>query len=135
MPRSDARVRGFMLVGEACLLMPLFAVALRLAPGTVLRRARHRSTPESGDRRELAADVAVAVQRAGTYLPARVTTCLPRACAAHVMLTRRGAASHLQIGVLKTPTGAVTAHAWVDAAGVEIGLDSASPPFVRLPVS
>jgi hypothetical protein len=126
MPRSDARVRGFMLVGEACLLMPLFAVALRLAPGTVLRRARHRSTPESGDRRELAADVAVAVQRAGTYLPARVTTCLPRAC---------GAASHLQIGVLKTPTGAVTAHAWVDAAGVEIGLDSASPPFVRLPVS
>jgi Transglutaminase-like superfamily len=135
MPPSDARVRRFMLASEAWLLMPLFAVALRLASGTVLRRVRHRSTPSIEDRCELAGDVALAVQRAGTCLPARLTTCLPRACAAHVMLTRRGAASHLQIGVLKTPSGAVTAHAWVDAAGVEIGLDSTTPPFARLPLS
>jgi Transglutaminase-like superfamily len=134
MPRSDTQMRFAILCVEAWLLMPLFAVTLRLAPGLVMRRMRERSVRRSAPANP-AAECAAAINRAASALPRRLTTCLPRACAAQLMLARRSANSRLRIGVVKTPTGAVHAHAWVEAEGIDIGLDASSPSFVTLPVS
>jgi hypothetical protein len=134
MRRSDGRTQFAMLCAEAWLLVPLFAMALRLAPGRVMRRMRHTTAanlrPSCGP-----TAVAMAINEAATLLPGRLTTCLPRSCAAHVMLARRGVTSHLRIGVVRTPDGGVHAHAWLEAEGVDIGLDPSSPSFVMLPVS
>ena len=132
MPWSDRIQRGAFCV-EAWLAMPLLAIALRLAPGFVLRRMRQiAARPHPAEHSATA--VAAAVLGAAAWLPARVTTCLPRACAARVMLARRGLASDLRIGVVKTPHGSVTAHAWVEAGGIDIGLDATGPSFGMLPV-
>ena len=133
MRRCDVRVRLMFLCIEAWLLVPLFAVSLRLVPGPVLRRLRHMRSG-SADRPELAGQVGAAIQRAAVCLPARAATCLPRACASHVMLARRGAMSRLRIGVMKT-TGGMSAHAWVEAGDVVLGRDAESPQFMTLPVS
>jgi hypothetical protein len=122
--------RPMMLRVEAWTLVPVLAVAVRVAPGWVLRRLRRR-TANGARQPVLAGDVAAAVERAAAWLPSRVSTCLPRACAAHVMLRRRGAASDVRIGILKTTDG-MRAHAWVDAGGVAIGFDDLSPAFTPL---
>jgi hypothetical protein len=44
-------------------------------------------------------------------------TCLPQALAAEALLTRSGLPAQLQIGVKKTPSGKLTAHAWVVSDG------------------
>jgi hypothetical protein len=151
MPRCDVQAPGLLLRAEAWVLVPLFALALRLAPGAVMRLMRGAAaTPstvltrqpkaaescriDDAASRGHATRVAAAVERAAAWLPARAASCLPRACAAHVMLARRGAASRLRIGVLKA-RGGVRAHAWVEAGGIEIGRDAAGPPFVALPAS
>jgi Transglutaminase-like superfamily len=133
MPSSERTLRFFTVCAEACVLVPLFAVALRVAPGLVLRHVRQRTLPHGANRPDLAARVASAVQRATAWLPARAATCLPLACASHVMLARRGAVSHLRIGVAKTARG-MTAHAWVEAGGIVIGGAAPSPSFVALPI-
>jgi hypothetical protein len=133
MPSSERTLRFFIVCGEAWVLVPLFALALRVAPGVVLRHVRQRTLPHGTDRPDLAARVASAVQRTAAWLPARAATCLPRACASHVMLARRGAVSHLRIGVARTPRG-MAAHAWVEAGGIVIGGDAPSPSFVALPI-
>jgi hypothetical protein len=122
-----------MLGLEAWLLVGLFGFALRLAPARVIRRVL-RNRQAGREQGRLAARVDVAVEGAARWLPARAVTCLPRACAAHVMLVRRGARSSLRIGVLKRETGAVAAHAWVEAGGLEIGLDRSCPGFLTLPL-
>jgi hypothetical protein len=137
MPWSDTRVRLAIACAEAWVLLPVFAVALRLAPGPVLRGVRRAApTVRVRDIREQVAcvsRVAAAVDRAAAWLPTRVTTCLPRACAAHVMLARHGVESRLRIGVVKTTGGGVNAHAWIEAEGTAIGLDRTGRSFVPLP--
>ena len=136
MPPSDTRDSALRLSLEAWLLVPLFAVALRVWPGMVMRRgARLRRDVNPVRRADLADRVALAVERAAGRLPARVATCLPRAFAVHLMLTRRGAESHLRIGVLKPANGVMRAHAWVDAGSREIGVDGTGPVFTTLPVA
>jgi Transglutaminase-like superfamily len=135
MRRSDRQLRIVTLYVEAWVLMPVFAVAWRLSPGLVMRRMRQADGPaKAGPHILKTADVAVAIDTAAARLPERVTTCLPRACAAHVMLARRGMESRLRIGVARTLQGGVTAHAWIEAGGIQIGLDAASPSFATLPV-
>ena len=136
MRQSDRRDSSFVLALEAWVLVPLLAVAVRLWP-TIVMRLRNPVLPgvASAPRAALADDVALAVERACRRLPARATTCLPRALAVHVMLRRRGAESHLRIGVSKASRGGMRAHAWVDAGSRVIGVDAAGPEFVTLPVS
>lgn len=134
MRRCDVGIRFAILCAEAWVLIPAFAVLLRLVPGGVMSRMRKTASLTSETANEAKA-VAAAVNGAVRWLPSRVTTCLPRACAAHMMLTRRGMKSQLRIGVVKSPQGRVNAHAWVEAGGIDIGLDPASPSFVTLPVS
>lgn len=67
----------------------------------------------------IAQDVSWAVTRAARYVPFSAV-CLPQAIAAHAMLKRRGVASVMHFGAAKGQTKPLDAHAWLDAAGVEV---------------
>ena len=45
---------------------------------------------------------------------------MPQAMAAHTMLKRRGVASVMHFGAAKSKEKSLEAHAWLDAAGVEV---------------
>jgi hypothetical protein len=65
-----------------------------------------RSSPER---------IAWAIAAASSCVPA--TSCLVRALAAQVLLTRRGYPARLRIGVAKGDGGRLEAHAWVEGPG------------------
>lgn len=62
-------------------------------------------------------------------------TCLPQALAAESLLTRAGLPADLQIGVMKTASGKLTAHAWVESDGrIVVGdLGGELAAYTRLP--
>jgi hypothetical protein len=61
-------------------------------------------------------------------------TCLPQALAAEALLTRGGLPADLQIGVMKTPSGTLTAHAWVESGGrIVVGDLPELAAYTRLP--
>lgn len=62
-------------------------------------------------------------------------TCLPQALAAESLLARGGIDAEMQIGVMKTPNGQLTAHAWVESNGrVVVGdLPGGLAVYTRLP--
>ena len=57
--------------------------------------------------------------RAARYVPFKAV-CLPQAMAARVMLKRRGVKSVMHFGAAKGTDKPLDAHAWLDAAGVEV---------------
>jgi Transglutaminase-like superfamily len=67
----------------------------------------------------LAAEIGWAVTRAARHVPFKAV-CLPQAMAARVMLKRRGVDSVMHFGAAKGGTKPFDAHAWLDAAGVEV---------------
>jgi hypothetical protein len=67
----------------------------------------------------LAHEIGWAVTRSARYVPFKAV-CLPQAMAARVMLKRRGVASVMHFGAAKGETKPLDAHAWLDAAGVEV---------------
>ena len=72
-----------------------------------------------------------AVTVASRYVPA--ATCLTQALAVQVLLARRGHLARLCIGVARTETGRLRAHAWVECAGrVVIGGAEAPVRFTPL---
>lgn len=71
------------------------------------------------DQARLARDIGWAVTRAARYLPFKAV-CLPQAMAAQVMLRRRGVTSVMHFGAAKGTDKPLDAHAWLDAAGVEV---------------
>jgi hypothetical protein len=68
---------------------------------------------------QLAKAVGWAVTRAARYVPFKAV-CLPQAMAARVMLKRRGVQSVMHFGAAKGTDKPLDAHAWLDAAGVEV---------------
>lgn len=61
-------------------------------------------------------------------------TCLPQALAAEALLTRGGLAADLKIGVMKTSSGGLTAHAWVESEGrIVVGDLPDLNSYTRLP--
>jgi hypothetical protein len=56
-----------------------------------------------------------AVETVSRFVPA--ATCLTQALAAQVLLTRRGRAARLHIGVSKAEGRKLEAHAWVESQG------------------
>lgn len=62
-------------------------------------------------------------------------TCLPQALAAEALLTRGGLPAELKIGVMKTTTGTLEAHAWVESDGrIVVGdLPGGLAAYTRLP--
>lgn len=76
--------------------------------------------------------IAWAVTVASHYVPA--ATCLTQALAARVLLAGRGHSARLCIGVARSESGRLQAHAWVECAGrVVIGGAEAPVRFTPLP--
>ena len=131
--RRFAQVDGHRraLVIEAAIWLWLASAALRLVPfprlarwlGTFvtpeMARASVAKSPRSRDDVRIAGDIGWAVTRAARHVPF-AAVCLPQAMAARVMLKRRGVASILHFGAAKTDNQTLDAHAWLDAAGVEV---------------
>jgi hypothetical protein len=82
-------------------------------------RAAQARTEATADQAHLAEDIGWAVTRAARYVPFKAV-CLPQAMAAQVMLKRRGVQSVMHFGAAKGTDKPLDAHAWLDAAGVEV---------------
>jgi hypothetical protein len=103
------------------LALPFRAIAKQLGdfvppadPRVAACRARARD-----EARVVAEEVSWAVTRAARHVPFSAV-CLPQAMAAHAMLRRRGIASAVHFGAQKGASKPIDAHAWLDAAGVEV---------------
>jgi hypothetical protein len=68
---------------------------------------------------QFAEEIAWATARAARHVPFKAV-CLPQAMAARIMLRRRGVASVLHFGAARGRDKPIDAHAWLDAAGVEV---------------
>ena len=119
------------LLGEAVACLAAARLALifipfpRLArhlgtfvPPTDPRSFEGRSVP-SPDQARLAEAIGWAVTRAARYMPFKAV-CLPQAMAARIMLRRRGVKSVMHFGAARGTDKPLDAHAWLDAAGVEV---------------
>ena len=103
----------------ALIFIPFPRLARRL--GTLVapddtRALRAAATP---DQTHLAGEIGWAVTRSARYVPFKAV-CLPQAMAARIMLKRRGVSSVLHFGAAKGTDKPLDAHAWLDAAGVEV---------------
>jgi hypothetical protein len=67
----------------------------------------------------IAREVGWSVTRAACFMPFKAV-CLQQAMAARSMLRRRGVPSVLHFGAARGETKPLDAHAWLDAAGVEV---------------
>jgi hypothetical protein len=125
----DNRRRSLLIEAMAWLLSARLALIFipfpRLArhlgtfmPPTDARALRASSTNSHHDA-NLAEAVGWAVTRAARYVPFEAA-CLPQAMAARIMLKRRGVSSILHFGAKMGEVKPIDAHAWLDAAGVEV---------------
>jgi hypothetical protein len=125
----DNRRRALLAEAVVCLLaarlalifMPFPRLARRLGtfvPPTDARVSQVR-TAAAPDQSRRAEEIGWAVTRAARYVPFRAV-CLPQAMAARVMLKRRGVKSVMHFGAAKGQDKPLDAHAWLDAAGVEV---------------
>jgi len=105
----------------ALILIPFPRLARRLGRFVPPDEARRVSAaiPRSDADAGLALEVSRAVARAAGHAPFEAV-CLPRALAARMMLERRGVASVIHFGAAKLSEKPFDAHAWLDAAGVEV---------------
>jgi hypothetical protein len=125
----DSRRRALVVEAVACLLLARLALVFvpfqRLARhlGTFVAPAKARllqdSQAISPQDVALAREIGWAVTRAARHVPFKAV-CLPQAMAARVMLKRRGVASVMHFGAGKGENNRLDAHAWLDAAGVEV---------------
>ena len=127
------------LVAEACVHLALAETRLRLFPLKTqgMRDLVPAAGPASVERpagdgrseRQAAIDVGWAVTRIAAYFPLSAM-CLAQALAARAMLRRRGIGSILHVGVARSATAPFEAHAWLEAAGVEV-TGYPVPPHLR----
>lgn len=127
------------LVAEACAHLFLVETKLRLFP---LKRQGMRDLVPAGGaafveqvatggqlERQAALDVGWAVTRVAAYFPLSAR-CLAQALAARAMLRRRGIGSVMHVGVARSGAASFEAHAWLQAAGVEV-TGYPVPPHLR----
>ena len=125
----DNRRRALLAEAVACLLtarlalvfVPFPRLARRLGtfvPPTDARVAAAQ-TATGQDQVQRAGEIGWAVTHAARYVPFKAV-CLPQAMAARVMLKRRGVNSVMHFGAAKGQDKPLDAHAWLDAAGVEV---------------
>jgi hypothetical protein len=125
----DGHSRVLLLEAAFCIVLARLALIFIPFP----RLARHLGrfvTPDEAKRRGAqalgreadarhAGEIGWAVTRAARNLPFKAV-CLPQAIAARLMLDRRRIASVLHFGAAKGSDEQLDAHAWLDAAGVEV---------------
>ena len=114
-------VAGLLAARLALIFIPFPLLARRL--GAFVRpsdpRARTTKAAASPEQTHLAEAISWAVTRAAGYMPFKAV-CLPQAMAARLMLKRRDVRSVMHIGAAKATDKPFDAHAWLDAAGVEV---------------
>lgn len=125
----DWRERGLLAEAVARLIVARVRIAgqpfRRIAKtlGTFVPPADPRiaaaRAPGPADQARVARDVGWAVTRAARHVPFEAV-CLPQAMAAHAMLRRRGIDSVMHLGARRSDEKPIDAHAWLDAAGVEV---------------
>ena len=100
---------------------PFPRIARRLGGFVTPAKAREANAAQvaSSDDRVTASKVGWAVTRAARHVPFGAV-CLPQAMAAKTMLARRGIASVMHFGTMRGEKLSLAAHAWLDAAGVEV---------------
>jgi len=104
----------------ALVFLPFRWIAGHLGTVTVPANATAQSAASmSPEAAVLAATVGWAVRCAARNVPFKAV-CLPQALAAKAMLARRNTTSVLHFGVAKGLDKPLEAHAWLDAAGVEV---------------
>lgn len=81
--------------------------------------ARGAGEGPRADQVRTAKDVGWAVRSTGRFMPFKCV-CLQQAMAAHAMLKRRGVSSVMHLGAGRGAGRSLNAHAWLDAAGVEV---------------
>jgi hypothetical protein len=117
-----ARIRA------ALWLLPFKRVQQRYAR----RTQRPAPTTDPDTRITEARAIGIAVRRSSRLVPA--ATCLPQALTTRVMLERRGIANELLIGVAKSDTGSLEAHAWVEVGDeIVVGRLRDLSRFQRMP--
>jgi hypothetical protein len=101
--------------------VPFKKIAKRLGEFVPPNDARIASVraPAPPEQARTAEQVGWAVTRAANHIPFKAV-CLPQAMAAHAMLRRRGIASAMHFGARRSDEKPIDAHAWLDAAGVEV---------------
>ncbi len=119
--------RALVVEAVACLLLARLGLIFVPFP-KLARRLGHfvpPSDPRAAAARErtlqaaVAEEIGWAVTRAARHVPFKAV-CLPQAMAARVMLKRRGVASVMHFGAARGQEKPLDAHAWLDAAGVEV---------------
>jgi len=139
--RAGGPRRLLVLEAIACLLaarlalifVPFPKLAKRLGtfvPPSDPRAVRTRA-PAAPAQVRLAQEIGWAVTRSARWLPFRAV-CLPQAMAAQVMLRRRGVASVMRFGAGPGEEKPLDAHAWLDAAGVEVTGYPVSPKMAEI---
>lgn len=122
-PRRQALVAEAVLCLLAARLALVFVpfphLARRLGTFTKPGEAQHPDLPAAPTDARAATDIGWAVTRAARYVPFKAV-CLAQAMAARVMLERRGIGSTMHFGAAKGRDKPLEAHAWLDAAGVEV---------------
>ena len=123
------RRRGLLI--EAAVWLLVARIALLVAPFPWLARRLGAFVPPTDARvalsrqdaspqhARLAEEIGWATTRAARHVPFKAV-CLPQAMTARIMLRRRGVASVLHFGAAKGREKPIDAHAWLDAAGVEV---------------
>jgi len=129
------------LVAEAVLCLLAARVALVFVPFPKLARRLGRFVPPEQAQRlgviatahaaQAATDIGWAVTRAARHVPFKAV-CLPQAMAAQAMLRRRGVSSIMHFGAAKGEDKPLDAHAWLDAAGVEVTGYPVAPKFAEI---
>lgn len=126
-------------MAEACVTLALVEARLRLF--SLKRQGLRDLVPAAGPtlverppgggqaERQAALDVGWAVTRIASYFPSSVM-CMAQALAARAMLRRRGIGSIMRVGVGRSQTAPFEAHAWLEAAGVEV-TGYPVPPHLR----
>jgi len=117
------------LVAEAVLCLLAARLALIFVPFPNLARrlgrfvppdeARRLMVPSTSPQAQTATDIGWAVTRAARHVPFKAV-CLPQAMAAQWMLRRRAIASAMHFGATRGTEKPLDAHAWLDAAGIEV---------------
>jgi hypothetical protein len=112
---------GLLAARLALATTPFPRIARRLGGFVSPHEARLRAGlhPIGPEQQALAVEIGWAVTRAARHIPF-AAVCLPQAMAARAMLDRRGVPSVMHFGTAKGEAFTLSAHAWLDAAGVEV---------------
>lgn len=124
----------WLLLAEAVVAVPTMRLALTVLPFRFLqgaisgmaRRGRPRVSPTDSPEQ-----IAQMVNAVADRVPH--ATCLTRALAATLLLTRRGHTPTLRLGVARNDDGSLRAHAWLDCSGRTILGGSDAGEFVLFP--